>query len=355
MASQINKTVTTWFWTNKRPNSTYKTRLSDVRCLYNVAKQYKIIPAYRHPELSKTLNCRLLFTAQQKRQLLSHYTGPPNRKFFCKRTWQKRKAELERNRNKKGEEEEMASGAKTQQASLWFPQLPQTDLRVTHVGCGGRTISLRSSVLQQWAAGSWPGRKEKVCHYIVYNIVLYLFFWCFRMQLLSVNANDGLCAPAEHGWGVCPSLATQVHGKHAKRGSVSSNNSLICLHKTPNTGRDDTHLTSKCDFWVCGRHFERKQTIIYFGESLTSTLYQWARENPQANADIWKFYLPVMESPTSGRPAEGDTISEFTREEGSVDEIRCLTEVTCSWGVSELKDASGEWAGRCVQTQREIK
>lgn len=49
-----------------------------------------------------------------------------------------------------------------------------------------------------------------------------------------------------------------------------------------------------------------------------------------------------MESSASDWPVEGDTTSEFTREEGSVDEIRSLTEVTCSRGVSELKDASGE-------------
>lgn len=44
-------------------------------------------------------------------------------------------------------------------------------------------------------------------------------------------------------------------------------------------------------------------------------------------------HLPVMESPTSGWPVETDTISVVTREEGSVDEMRSLTEVTGSWDV----------------------
>lgn len=52
-------------------------------------------------------------------------------------------------------------------------------------------------------------------------------------------------------------------------------------------------------------------------------------------------HLPVMESPTSGWPLETDTISVVM--EGSVDELRSLTEVTGSWDVLELKDrSSGE-------------
>lgn len=54
-------------------------------------------------------------------------------------------------------------------------------------------------------------------------------------------------------------------------------------------------------------------------------------------------HLPVMESPASGWPVDRDTISVVTREEGSVDEMRSVTEVTGSWDVLELKDrSSGE-------------
>lgn len=62
------------------------------------------------------------------------------------------------------------------------------------------------------------------------------------------------------------------------------------------------------------------------------------------NKRVWGAvsHLRVMESPTSGWPVETDTISEVTKEESSVDETRSLTEVTCSWDVSELKDGSSE-------------
>jgi len=53
-------------------------------------------------------------------------------------------------------------------------------------------------------------------------------------------------------------------------------------------------------------------------------------------------HLPVLESPQSGWPVETDTISEVTKEESSVDEITSLTEFTCPWNVSELKDGSSE-------------
>lgn len=67
-------------------------------------------------------------------------------------------------------------------------------------------------------------------------------------------------------------------------------------------------------------------------------------------------HLPVMESPTSGWPVETNTISEVTTEEGSVDEMRSLTEVTFSWDVSELKEGSsgvrvGEGCGYTISNK----
>lgn len=67
------------------------------------------------------------------------------------------------------------------------------------------------------------------------------------------------------------------------------------------------------------------------------------KKNKQKKKQGAVSHLPVMESPTSGWPVETDTISVVSREQGSVDEMRSLTEVTGSWDVSELKDrSSGE-------------
>lgn len=79
------------------------------------------------------------------------------------------------------------------------------------------------------AVGCWVLTREERESLSLYCRFVFLMF---QDAAALSKCNDGSCAPAEHGWGICPSLATQVHGKHAKRGSVSSNNSLICLHKT---------------------------------------------------------------------------------------------------------------------------
>lgn len=58
-------------------------------------------------------------------------------------------------------------------------------------------------------------RKEEIRS--LYCIVFLIFLDAAALT----TCKRGPCSPSELGWGVSPSLATQVHGKHAKRAMAS--------------------------------------------------------------------------------------------------------------------------------------